>query len=57
MFQIAAPSRTPEYQALVHEVEELAGHLNGRFGTFDWTPLHFIYRPVSPAGDRGAIPC
>ncbi len=49
LFQVAAPSRMdiPEYQALSEEVDELAGHINGRFGTFDWTPIHFINRPMS----------
>jgi trehalose 6-phosphate synthase len=47
--QVAAPSRTfiPEYEAIGRQVEEMAGHINGRFGTFEWTPVHFIARPVS----------
>jgi trehalose 6-phosphate synthase len=42
--QISAPSReeVPEYQTLRRSIERLAGHINGRFGDHDWTPLRYV---------------
>jgi len=44
--QIAPPSRSdhPEYQAIRQQMESLAGHINGRFADFDWSPLHYLNR-------------
>ncbi len=49
LLQVAAPSRTdiPEYQAVVRKVDELVGHINGRFGSFAWIPINLIKRPLS----------
>jgi trehalose 6-phosphate synthase len=44
--QISAPSRedVPEYQNLRRSVERLAGHINGRLGDTDWTPVRYVNR-------------
>ncbi|NGY05107.1 alpha,alpha-trehalose-phosphate synthase (UDP-forming) [Solimonas terrae] len=47
--QIAPTSRgeVPEYIHLRHELETLAGHINGRFAQLDWTPLRYINRAIT----------
>jgi trehalose 6-phosphate synthase len=42
--QIAPPSRSevPEYQEIRRTLATSAGHINGRYGEFDWTPLRYI---------------
>jgi trehalose 6-phosphate synthase len=42
--QIAPPSRSevPEYMQIRHSLETAAGHINGRFAEFDWTPLRYL---------------
>ena len=42
--QIAPPSRSevPEYQEIRRRLATSAGHINGRYGEFDWTPLRYI---------------
>ena len=42
--QIAPPSRSevPEYQEIRRSLAASAGHINGRYGEFDWTPLRYI---------------
>lgn len=42
--QIAPPSRSevPEYQQIRRTLAGSAGHINGRYGEFDWTPLRYI---------------
>ncbi|MCP5368284.1 MAG: alpha,alpha-trehalose-phosphate synthase (UDP-forming) [Hyphomicrobiales bacterium] len=44
MVQIAPPSRAevPEYKQIRKELEEEAGHINGRFAQFDWVPINYI---------------
>src|SRR5581483_8205068 len=44
--QISAPTRTRvrEYVKQRREVEELVGHLNGRFGEPDWVPIRYVFR-------------
>lgn len=46
LMQIAPPSRSdvPEYMAIRRELETEAGHINGRFADFDWTPIRYINR-------------
>lgn len=45
LLQIAVPSRTDvkEYQDLKEEVDQLVGHINGRFTTPNWSPIRYIY--------------
>lgn len=42
--QIAPASRSdvPEYLDIRRTLEAEAGHINGRFASFDWTPLHYL---------------
>ncbi|HUK61619.1 MAG TPA: alpha,alpha-trehalose-phosphate synthase (UDP-forming) [Stellaceae bacterium] len=42
--QIAPPTRSdvPEYGHIRRTLEEKAGHINGRFSEFDWTPLRYL---------------
>ncbi|MBV8651437.1 MAG: trehalose-6-phosphate synthase [Alphaproteobacteria bacterium] len=42
--QIAPPSRSevPEYLEIRRSLEAAAGHINGRFAEFDWTPLRYL---------------
>ena len=53
--QIAPPTReTVEgYSDIRHELETLAGSINGRLGDLDWVPIHYIYRstPRRTLGD------
>lgn len=50
LLQIAEPSRdqVPEYQRLKRQVDELVGHVNGRFATSRWTPIRYLHRSVPP---------
>ena len=42
--QIASPSRSdvPEYREIRRTLETAAGHINGRYAEFDWTPLRYL---------------
>jgi trehalose 6-phosphate synthase len=42
--QIAPPTRSevPEYSNIRRSLEEQAGHINGRFAEFDWTPIRYL---------------
>jgi trehalose 6-phosphate synthase len=42
--QIAPPSRgeVQGYAEIRRELEESAGHINGRFADFDWTPIRYL---------------
>jgi trehalose 6-phosphate synthase len=42
--QIAPPSRSevPEYLEIRRSLEAAAGHINGRFAEYDWTPLRYL---------------
>ena len=44
--QIAPVSRgdVAEYRALRHELEQLAGHINGSHAEPDWTPMRYVNR-------------
>jgi len=46
--QIAARSRddVPQYKTIRRELDQMAGRINGRFGTVDWVPIRYINRPV-----------
>ncbi|GAA5918668.1 hypothetical protein JCM6882_004181 [Rhodosporidiobolus microsporus] len=48
LVQVAVPSRqdVEEYQNLRASVNALVGRINGRFGTVDWMPIHFMHRSV-----------
>jgi trehalose 6-phosphate synthase len=44
LMQIAPPSRSdvPEYREIRRELETAAGHINGRYAEFDWTPVRYL---------------
>ena len=56
LLQIAVPSRgeVSEYQALKREIDELVGHVNGRFATAAWSPIRYLHRSV-PKGRLAAL--
>jgi trehalose 6-phosphate synthase len=47
--QIAPVSRAElaQYRALRHEIEALAGRVNGKFSEFDWTPVRYLNKSFS----------
>jgi len=49
LVQVAVPSRqdVEEYQNLRAVVNELVGRINGKFGTVEFTPIHFMHKSVS----------
>lgn len=49
LVQVAVPSRqdVEEYQNLRATVNELVGCINGKFGTIEYTPIHFLHKSVS----------
>ena len=53
--QIAPPTResVEAYSDIRHELETLAGSINGRLGDLDWVPIHYICRstPRRQLGD------
>ncbi|MBK6266729.1 bifunctional alpha,alpha-trehalose-phosphate synthase (UDP-forming)/trehalose-phosphatase [Marivirga sp. S37H4] len=56
MFLIVVPSRdkVPSYKELKEEVEFLVGHINGKYGTINYVPIHFYYRSF-PLDDLSAF--
>lgn len=49
LVQVAVPSRgdVEEYQNLRANVNELIGRINGRFGTIEFVPIHFLHKSVT----------
>ncbi|CZR57616.1 probable TPS1-alpha,alpha-trehalose-phosphate synthase, 56 KD subunit [Phialocephala subalpina] len=49
LVQVAVPSRqdVEEYQNLRAVVNELVGRINGRFGTIEFMPIHFLHQSVN----------
>jgi trehalose 6-phosphate synthase/phosphatase len=45
LFQLVVPSRSDveEYQELRGRIEQLVGHINGRFSESGWIPIHYQY--------------
>ena len=46
LIQIASPTRetVDAYDDLRHELEGLAGEINGHFGELDWLPIRYLHR-------------
>ena len=42
----AANANMTAYEEIQHDLEHMAGMINGRYGTFDWQPVSLISRPV-----------
>ncbi|VFU11168.1 alpha,alpha-trehalose-phosphate synthase (UDP-forming) [Methylocella tundrae] len=55
MLQITPKSRSevPEYANIQNEVAEEVGHLNGKLGDIDWTPLRYINKAMSQSALAG----
>lgn len=49
LVQVAVPSRgdVEEYQNLRSTVNELVGRINGRFGTVEFVPIHYLHKSVN----------
>ncbi|KAG8940975.1 Trehalose-6-P synthase/phosphatase complex synthase subunit, partial [Tulasnella sp. 419] len=49
LVQLAVPSRgdVEEYQNLRATVNELVGRINGRFGTIEFMPIHFMHKSLA----------
>jgi trehalose 6-phosphate synthase/phosphatase len=48
MILVAVPSRTgvEHYRMLKRRLDELIGRMNGKYGTFDWMPVWYLYRSL-----------
>ncbi len=46
LFVIPSREMVPEYQDQRRQVDELVGRINGEFGTVDWMPVLYYYRPL-----------
>ncbi|NBC83036.1 MAG: bifunctional alpha,alpha-trehalose-phosphate synthase (UDP-forming)/trehalose-phosphatase [Bacteroidetes bacterium] len=46
LVMVATPSRTAvaQYQQMKSEVDELVGHINGKYASINWTPIWYFYR-------------
>lgn len=46
LLMIVVPSRVgvEHYQRMKQKIDELVGEINGRFGTFNWTPIIYQYK-------------
>ena len=49
LLQITPKSRSevPDYAEMQREVAEQVGHVNGKHGDLDWTPVHYINKTMS----------
>lgn len=49
LVQVAVPSRQDvnEYQSLQAVVNELVGRINGRFGSIEFMPIHFLHQSIN----------
>lgn len=47
--QVAPTSRgeVSQYRSLRHELEQIAGRINGKYAEFDWAPLRYLNRTLS----------
>ncbi len=56
LIMVVVPSRDKvgKYQDLKEEVDLLVGRINGKYGTVNWTPLHYFYRSF-PLPDLSAF--
>lgn len=49
LVMIVVPSRSnvDQYKELRYEIETLVSRTNGKYGTFDWTPIRYFYRSLN----------
>lgn len=43
---VPANRNMTSYESIQNEIEQVAGRINGRFGTLDWQPVALISRPI-----------
>lgn len=55
MLQITPKSRSevPEYAKIQRELAEQVGHVNGKWGDVDWTPLRYVNKAMSQSALAG----
>lgn len=55
LMQVAPPSRgdVAEYRTIRRELEQLTGHINGRFSEPDWVPIRYLNRSFQRANLAG----
>ncbi len=48
LLQLVVPSRTqvPDYQNLKETLDQMAGRINARFSSPEWSPIHYVYRSL-----------
>jgi trehalose 6-phosphate synthase/phosphatase len=51
LIQLVTPSRTDieAYRRRKREIDEIVGRINGRFSDEFWTPIRYLYGPISPS--------
>jgi trehalose-6-phosphate synthase len=56
LVQIATPPKkdTARYQKLRNKVHKLVGRINGRFGTLEHAPIHYLDQPINIIEGFGA---
>lgn len=56
LLMIVVPSRdkVEKYKDLKEQVDTLVGRINGKYGTVNWTPIHYFYRSF-PLEDLSAF--
>ncbi|MTI19993.1 bifunctional alpha,alpha-trehalose-phosphate synthase (UDP-forming)/trehalose-phosphatase, partial [Fulvivirga sp. RKSG066] len=56
LLMVVVPSRdeVEKYKDLKEEVDLLVGRINGKYGTVNWTPIHYFYRSF-PLEDLSAF--
>ncbi|MEQ8926233.1 MAG: bifunctional alpha,alpha-trehalose-phosphate synthase (UDP-forming)/trehalose-phosphatase [Fulvivirga sp.] len=56
LMMVVVPSRdsVEKYKHLKEEVDLLVGRINGKYGTVNWTPIHYFYRSF-PIEDLSAF--
>lgn len=49
LLMIVVPSRdgVQKYRHLKEEIDLLVGRINGKYGTVNWTPIHYFYRNMA----------
>ena len=59
LMQIAPPTRSevPEYLEIRRSLEAAAGHINGRFAEFDWTPIRYLNKSFNQRSLAGFFRC
>lgn len=46
MVLVPSRSEVDSYKHLKEDIDRIVGRINGRFGTLNWTPIHYYYRSI-----------